>query len=66
MSTKNNENEERDSSRETWKYYKDIYTEKHWSLIKEFDLEKILTYEERNHMPPKEIKRYYSYIKIES
>lgn len=47
MSIKNNENEDRDSSRETWKYYKDIYTENHWSLIKEFDLEKIRTYQER-------------------
>ena len=66
VSIKNNENEERDSSRETWKYYKDIYTEKHWTLIKEFDLEKVLTYEERNRKPPKEIIRYCSYIKAES
>lgn len=66
MSIKNNENEEIDSSRQSWKYYKNIYTEKHWSLIKEFDLEKILTYQERNHKPPTEIKRYLSYIKIDS
>ena len=66
MSIKNNENEEIDSSRETWKYYKDIYTEKHWSLIKEFDLENLLTYEEKNHKQPKEIKRYRAYIKPES
>ncbi|HEY8909700.1 MAG TPA: hypothetical protein VIM51_05405 [Desulfosporosinus sp.] len=64
MSIKNNE--EIDSSREIWKYYKEIYTEKHWPLIKEFDLENVLTYEERNSKRPKEIKRYYSYIKQES
>lgn len=66
MSINNNENEEIDSSRETWKYYKQIYTEKHWRLIKEFDLENIVTYEERNGKPQREIKRYLSYIKPES
>lgn len=66
MSIKNNENEEIDSSRKSWKYYKGIYTEKHWPLIKEFNLEEVFTYEERNNKPPKRIKRYRSYIKAES
>lgn len=33
MSIKNNENEGIDSSRETWKYYKDIYTKKQHTFL---------------------------------
>ena len=61
-----NEMEEKDSSKEAWNYYKEIYTEKHWPLIKEFNMEEVITCEERNKKKPKEILRYRSYIKKNS
>lgn len=58
--------EDADSSITAWKYYRSIYTENHWPLIKEFDLKNICTYEERNKIPTKGIVRYRAYINTNS
>ncbi|HAT4254947.1 hypothetical protein ACSXCH_10180 [Clostridium perfringens] len=58
--------EEPDSSIETWKYFRNIYTEDHWELIKEFDLKNICTYEQRNNKPDKNMLRYRAYLKVDS
>lgn len=61
----NKNNEEKDSSKESWQYYKKIYTEEHWPLIKKFDLENVLTYAERTRTPSKGYQRYLAYVKKE-
>lgn len=49
--------EEADSSIEAWEYYNKIYTEEHWGLIKEFDIDNI---EFNVHV------RYYARLKKDS
>lgn len=52
--------EEYDSSNNAWEYYKKVYNETHWSLIKEFDTENLYCTKNKN------IIRYHAHIKSDS
>jgi len=59
--------EEFDSSIAAWEYYKKIYAPKEWELLREFDLDKVMTYAQRRNMQERgNILRYLAYIRPQS
>ena len=59
------DNEEPDSSLDSWNYYRRIYTKELWALMSKFDLENVQTYEQKVKIAPKKIIRYLAYVKKE-